>query len=198
MVTRRFPKLNGDGWLEAVHEIIGWGNLGLIDAPSKITLSRGNRLSTVANQWIRKHAHDGLASLTSVVYYPERKRKLAKFDSQLAIASPDEDEDFEAFDSFGNPTGPELKLGYLQRQVGKRLFPWHDWATYWELLGVAGRFELPGGVSLEVQDSGHHERPSLLDWPRPRVERTAARCSRAAVLALWSVARKAQAALGVR
>ena len=77
MVTRRFPKLNGDGWLEAVHEIIGWGNLGLIDAPSKITLSRGNRLSTVANQWIRKHAHDGLASLTSVVYYPERKRKLS-------------------------------------------------------------------------------------------------------------------------
>ena len=171
-VTRRFPKLNGDGWLEAVHEIICWGNLGLVDAPSKITLSRGFRLSTVANQWIKKYIHDGLASLTSSIYYPERKRTLAKFDSQLAVASPEEDADFEAFDSFGNPTNPELKLGYLQRQVGKRLYPWHDWGPDWRLLGVDGRFALKGGVSLDVQDSGHHERPSLLDWPKPRDERT--------------------------
>ena len=134
MVARRFPKLSGDGWLEAVHEIICWGNQGLIDAPSKITLSRGFRLSTVANQWIRKNAHDGLASLTSAIYYPERKRELASSNSQLASKSPGEDEDFEAFDSFGNPTNPELKLGYLQRQVGKRLFCWHDWGTHWQLL----------------------------------------------------------------
>jgi DNA-directed RNA polymerase sigma subunit (sigma70/sigma32) len=52
-VARRFPMLNGDGWLEAVHEIIGWGNLGLVDAPSKVTLSRGYRLSTVATSGSR-------------------------------------------------------------------------------------------------------------------------------------------------
>ena len=143
--------LNGDGWHKAVHEIIGWGNLGLVDAPSKITPSRGFRLSTIANQWIRKHAHDGLASLTSVIYYPERKRSLAKFDSQLASKSPGEDADFEAFDSFGNPTNPELKLGYLQREVGKRLFPWHDWGAGWKCLkGVTGRFEIKGGISLDI------------------------------------------------
>ena len=170
MASRRFPKLNGDGWLEAAHEIIACGNLGLIDAPSKLTLSRGFRLSTVANRWIRKYAHDGLASLVSVIYYPERKRELAKFDSQLASKSPGEDEDFEAFDSFGAPTNPEMKLGYLQRQVGKRLYPWHDWGTYWPLLGVKGRFELPGGVSLDVPGSEHHERPTLLAWPKPRDE----------------------------
>jgi hypothetical protein len=180
MVTRRFPLLNGDGWLEAVHEIIGCGNLGLVDAPSKITLSRGNRLSTVVNQWARKYAHDGLASLVSVIYYPERKRNLAQFDSQLAAKSPGEDEDFEAFDSFGDPTNPELKLGYLQRQVGKRLYPWHDWGTYkldarcgdpWTDTidpRADGRFDVQGGVSSDVQDSSHHERPSLLDWPIPR------------------------------
>ena len=54
--------------------LIGWGNLGLIEAPSKVTLSRGFRLSTVANQWMRKHIYDGLASLVGVVYYPERKQ----------------------------------------------------------------------------------------------------------------------------
>jgi len=155
MVTHRFPMLNGDGWLEAVHEIIGCGNLGLIDAPSKITLSRGSRLSTVAHQWIRKYAHDGLASLVSVIHYPERKRTLAKFTSQLVVSDGDGD-NFDAFDAVGNPTNPDLKLGYLQRQVGKRLYPWHDWGDDWQLLGVNGRFEVRGGVTLDVQA----ERPS--------------------------------------
>jgi hypothetical protein len=151
MVARRFPKLNGDRWHEAVHEIIGWGNIGLVESPSKITITRGFRLSTVVNQWARKHIHDGLASLVSVIHYPERKRNLAKFDSRLAVKSPDEDEDFEAFDSLGNPTNPDLELGYLQRQVGKRLFPWHDWGTCHRLLGLNDRFEFPGRVSDEAQ-----------------------------------------------
>jgi hypothetical protein len=163
MVTRRFPMPNGDGWHEAVHEMIACGNLGLIDAPSKITLSRGHRLSTVTNQWVRKYIHDGLASLTSAVDYPERKRKLAKFDEGIVTTAPGEDREFEAFDSFGNPTNPELKLGYLQRQVGKRLYPWHDWGADWQLLGKASRFEVKGGVSDQVQDRRQpDERPWLL------------------------------------
>jgi hypothetical protein len=91
----------------------------------------------------------------SVIYYPERKRNLAKFDSQFASKSPDGDGDFEAFDSFGNPTNPELKLGYLQREVGKSLFPWRDWGAYWQLLEVTGRFEIPGGVTLDVPKREH-------------------------------------------
>jgi hypothetical protein len=155
MVTRRFPMLNGDGWHEVVHDMIACGNLGLIDAPSKITLSRGHRLSTVVDKWVRKYLYDGLASLTSAVDYPERKRKLAKFDDQIVTTAPHEDKEIEAFDAFGNPTNPELKLGYLQRQVGKREFPWHDWGTY-QLDGTCwpdqtdpwahGRFEVKGGV----------------------------------------------------
>jgi hypothetical protein len=124
MVTRRFPKLNGDGWHEAVHEIIGWGNLGLIEAPSKITLSRGFRLSTVANQWVRKYAYDGIASLVSVIHYPERKRELARFDSQIVTTEPEGDE-FEVFDSFGNPTNkrrPPMPLHYYTDPLAKLEF----------------------------------------------------------------------------
>jgi hypothetical protein len=112
---------------------------------------------------VRKYLYDGLASLTSAVDYPERKRKLAKFDEGIVTTAPHEDREFEAFDSFGNPTNPELKLGYLQRQVGKRLYPWHDWGTHWRLLGKASRFEVKGGVSDQVQDLRQpDERPWLL------------------------------------
>ncbi len=81
--------------------------------------------------------------------------------------------------SFGNPTNPELKLGYLQRHVGKRLYPWHDWGDDWRLLkGVTGRFEVRGGVTLDVPrdrrecplPSGHYLRdpiPAFLEeWVR--------------------------------
>jgi hypothetical protein len=174
------PGKPGASLVHLTYELAAFGVLGLIVAENRFQLSQGWAFSTYADHYVKKFirlyldelvgivprtGHMGIAARGKnaegeewVVYKPRRsvmdlvdaalagtrphRGKAAGGNSQFDSGTPDDDT---------SPVDPHLTLGYLQREVSFRHYPWEDWGCGWRQFGVESRFEIKGGVSLDVQ-----------------------------------------------
>jgi hypothetical protein len=149
-----------------VHELAAFGVFGLVIAADRYAPNSGRAFSTYANFWIKKFIRLYLEEIVGIVprsghmgddeprrsvvdlvdaaleghrlYRGKAARGMAMFDSGLTIPGPiPADKEIEVVGSDG-PTDP-TRLDYLQRHVGKNLYPWIDMGTY-----SVPRHQLPG------------------------------------------------------
>jgi hypothetical protein len=182
-----------------VYELTAMGNLGLLIAADRFDRESGWAFSTYANYWIKKLIRLYLEELVSIVPRndPERRAMdvfnaaierrrqyrgkaaggMAAFDSGITIPGPKPgDKEIEVVGTEGI-TNPE-RLDYLQRRVGKWLFPWEDTGAHFKpRLALKGHsnsggraYDTPAEAEVyELEEVGEYADPgvpvTLNDFP---------------------------------